>query len=145
VQLFVELLSFFVPLLLVVSLDKPLNPAVGSLSRIVEVSEGELLVGCIVFPKLVKCIHLLLRSRRVSKKRCKYVFCAYFLLLFLFMVQRLEQFVVDTVEFLFSHCEVLLQLGLGDVAGVTLVGLTSIPAFQDLVAMGIVPSTLLVV
>jgi hypothetical protein len=61
------------------------------------------------------------------------------------MVQFLEQFVVNTVEFLFSHREVLLQLGLGDVAGVTLVGLTSIPAFQDLVAMGIVPSTLLVV
>jgi hypothetical protein len=61
------------------------------------------------------------------------------------MVQFLEQFVVNTVEFLFSHREVLLQLGLGDVAGVTLVGLTSIPAFEDLVTMGIVPSTLLVV
>jgi hypothetical protein len=44
VQLFVELFPFFVPLLLVVSLDQPLNPAVGSLSRIVEVSEGNCLL-----------------------------------------------------------------------------------------------------
>lgn len=73
------------------------------------------------------------------------MFCAYFLFLFLFVVQGLEQFVINAVELLLGYHEVLLQLRLGDVAGVTLVGLSGIPAFKDLVAMGIVPSTLLVV